>query len=155
MNEYWLGVTIPFVLISGFAISRIIRMLTSSMATTEDPGQRVVEAPSVDYRAYVASKFAHLERGQQLGPPEDREPHPLDEVIESVISALRSETRMYPEAYAWIITDAIRELSPEKRGTATAWDFGSACPWCNPDNRGAGYSEQAHRERHVAGGGVM
>lgn len=112
MNGYWIGITILIVLLAGLAVSNTIRMLASSTAPTEDPGQRAVEVPSVDYRAYVASKLAHLERGQLLGPPEDREPHPLDEVIEAVISALRSETRMYPEVYAWIIADAVSCASP-------------------------------------------
>lgn len=58
---------------------------------------------------YVADKWSHLERGDELAPPPDREPDPLDELVASIITAAQASTRIYPDCYAWIIADAIRE----------------------------------------------
>ena len=44
-----------------------------------------------------------------MGPPKDRTTDDLDAVVEGVIEALKSEWRLYPDIYAWIVTDAVRE----------------------------------------------
>jgi len=55
-----------------------------------------------------ANGFAH-------GRPEEREPHPLDMVIERAIAKIPAATRLYPDVYAWKITDAVlKELAKEE-----------------------------------------
>lgn len=77
----------------------------------EDEGAR--------YRELVSRAFSHLERGEQLGPPANRAADPLEDVVLGVIGALRAETRLYPEAYAWIVADAVRDaLLGEEVGEA-------------------------------------
>ena len=77
----------------------------------EDEGAR--------YRELVSRAFSHLEKGEQLGPPADRAKDPLEAVVLGVIGALRAETRLYPEAYAWIVADAVRDaLLGEEVGEA-------------------------------------
>jgi hypothetical protein len=67
----------------------------------EDEGAR--------YRELVSQAFSHLEKGEALAPPPERSEDPLDRVISGVIGALRAETRLYPEAYAWIVSEAVRD----------------------------------------------
>lgn len=62
---------------------------------------------------YVAAKWSHLERGDALAPAPDRPADPLDDVVAGVIASLVMSTRMYPETYAWIIADAIRDQQAE------------------------------------------
>lgn len=62
----------------------------------------------MDFKAFVKKNLAHLKNGERIGPPKDRAPDDLDAVVEGVIDALRSEWRLYPDTYAWMITDAIR-----------------------------------------------
>lgn len=62
-----------------------------------------------DMTEYVAGKWEHLERGDALAPPPEREADPLDDVVAGVITALQASTRLFPDSYAWIITDAVRE----------------------------------------------
>lgn len=49
-----------------------------------------------------------LANGYADGRPPAREAHPLDRVIQEAISGLRHETRLYPDVYAWKVTDAVR-----------------------------------------------
>lgn len=58
---------------------------------------------------YVAKKLKHLNRNDRLGPPVERTPDELDRVIEGVIEALPAANRLYPDLYAWVIADAVRE----------------------------------------------
>lgn len=41
------------------------------------------------------------------GRPADRLPHPLDEVVEAAIEKLPMEVRLYPDVFAWKVTDAV------------------------------------------------
>lgn len=52
--------------------------------------------------------FSHVKQGQKLGPPEDRNPDPLDEAIQGLIESLPHHTRMYPDLYTWAIVDLLR-----------------------------------------------
>jgi hypothetical protein len=45
--------------------------------------------------------------GYPLGRPEAREPHTLDRVIREAIEKLPMEVRLYPDVYAWHVTDAV------------------------------------------------
>ena len=63
----------------------------------------------IDLNEYVDKKWSHLEKGDAYAPPPDRVPDPMDELIAGIIGALKMSTRMYPDTYAWIITDAIKE----------------------------------------------
>lgn len=47
--------------------------------------------------------------GYEHGRPPGRETKPLDELIIQVIESLPHATRMYPDVYAWKITEAIEE----------------------------------------------
>lgn len=58
---------------------------------------------------YVAQKLSHLSKGDSIVPPLEREPDALDEVIHGVIDALPAAQRLYPDLFAWIIADAVRE----------------------------------------------
>lgn len=42
------------------------------------------------------------------------------------------------------LADALEATLPGENG----FDFGSACLWCDPDNRGTDYSDGAHAARH-------
>lgn len=63
----------------------------------------------MNFKAFVKKNLAHLKNGERIGPPKDRVADDLDTVVEGVIDALKSEWRLYPDIYAWMITDAIRE----------------------------------------------
>lgn len=54
---------------------------------------------------------ATVANGYPLGRPENREPHPLDKVVRRAIEKLPMETRLYPDVYAWSITDAVQRAS--------------------------------------------
>lgn len=60
------------------------------------------------YRDIVAKAYAHVQRGDLLGPPDDRPANDLDAVVEGVVGALRAEVRLYPELWAWIVSDQVR-----------------------------------------------
>ncbi|MBF4549491.1 hypothetical protein [Pseudoclavibacter sp. VKM Ac-2888] len=62
-----------------------------------------------DMTEYVAGKWAHLERGDALARPPDRAPDPLDDIVAGIITALQASTRLFPDSYAWIIADKVRE----------------------------------------------
>lgn len=68
-----------------------------------------------DARNYVKKKFSHLQNGEVYGPPPERVEDPLDGIVEGIIDALRAETRLYPDLYAWIISDAVREHLGKKK----------------------------------------
>lgn len=95
-------------------------------------------------KAYIREAFSHLERGDQMAAPADRtvieedaegckrELHltksgledRLTPFIKGIVESLDHSTRMYPETYAWIIADAIRENfifeDPGARGVTVA-----------------------------------
>jgi hypothetical protein len=52
---------------------------------------------------------ATVANGYPLGRPESRERHPLDDVIRQAIEKMPMETRLYPDVYAWSVTDAVLE----------------------------------------------
>lgn len=54
---------------------------------------------------------ATVANGYPLGRPESRDPHPLDKVVRRAIEKLPMETRLYPDVYAWSVTDAVRRAS--------------------------------------------
>lgn len=56
---------------------------------------------------------ATVANGYPLGRPADREPHPLDKVIRRAIEKMPMETRLYPDVYAWAVTDAVQRAQPE------------------------------------------
>lgn len=62
----------------------------------------------MNFKTFVKKNLAHLKNGERIGPPTDRVADDLDAVVEGVIDALKSEWRLYPDVYAWMITDAIR-----------------------------------------------
>ncbi len=76
-------------------------MIEQHAVSKEDDGAR--------YRELVSQVFSHLERGEALAPPPGRSEDPLDRVVSGVIGALRAETGLYPEAYAWIVSEAVRD----------------------------------------------
>lgn len=84
-----------------------------SQAQPSRGGVEPVLIGGVPATEYVAAKWSHLERGDALAPPPDRPADPLDEVVSGVIASLMMSTRMYPETYAWIIADAIRDQQAE------------------------------------------
>lgn len=45
--------------------------------------------------------------GYKHGRPEGRDVKPADEIVRKVIEALPAETRLYPDVYAWQVTDAL------------------------------------------------
>lgn len=49
--------------------------------------------------------------GYPLGRPETRDAHPLDKVVRRAIEKLPMETRLYPDVYAWSVTDAVRRAA--------------------------------------------
>ena len=57
----------------------------------------------------MADREATVANGYPLGRPERRERKALDDVIQAAIEAVPMETRLYPDIYAWRITDAIEE----------------------------------------------
>lgn len=65
--------------------------------------------PPFDYRRAVRKGFSHLEKGDRIGPPEEREQDPYDEIFEKIIEELPASTRMYPDVYAWLITDILQQ----------------------------------------------
>lgn len=52
-------------------------------------------------------KKPETENGWPLGRPLSRAKHPLDAVIRRAIEKLPMETRLYPDVYAWSVTDAV------------------------------------------------
>jgi hypothetical protein len=64
---------------------------------------------SAQNRAYITRKLSHLERGDAIVPPLERVSDELDLVIERLIDALPPANRLYPDLYAWIVADAVRE----------------------------------------------
>lgn len=60
-------------------------------------------------RSFVTKRLAHLKKGERISPPNDRQPDELDAVVEGVIDALRAEWRLYPDIYAWMVSEAVRE----------------------------------------------
>ena len=56
--------------------------------------------------------------GYPLGRPGDRARHPLDTVIEAAIAEIPAATRLYPDVFAWKVTDAVLAAIAE-RGTHT------------------------------------
>lgn len=54
---------------------------------------------------------ATVANGYPLGRPEHREPHPLDKVVRRAIEKLPMETRLYPDVYAWSVTDAVQRAA--------------------------------------------
>jgi hypothetical protein len=63
----------------------------------------------MNFRDYVAQKLSHLKPGQRISPPIERVTDPLDETISGVIDSLPAANRLYPELYAWVVADAIRD----------------------------------------------
>lgn len=61
------------------------------------------------FTAFVKKRLAHVKNGERIGPPAERATDDLDAVVEGVIDALKSEWRLYPDIYAWMIADAVRE----------------------------------------------
>jgi len=45
--------------------------------------------------------------GYPLGRPEGRDVHPMDLVIQKAIEELPAATRLYPDVFAWSVTDAV------------------------------------------------
>ena len=45
--------------------------------------------------------------GYKHGRPEGRDVKPADEIVRKVIEALPAEARLYPDVYAWQVTDAL------------------------------------------------
>lgn len=60
-------------------------------------------------RSFVTKCLAPLKKGERIVPPSDRQPDELDAVVEGVINALRAEWRLYPDIYAWMVSEAVRE----------------------------------------------
>lgn len=48
--------------------------------------------------------------GYHNGRPEGREVEPLDLIIAQVIESIPAATRLYPDIYAWKITDAVTQI---------------------------------------------
>ena len=61
-----------------------------------------------------------LENGYAEGRPADREPHPLDAVVQGAIERLRAETRLYPDVYAWQVTAAVLDAEYTREVEARA-----------------------------------
>lgn len=61
----------------------------------------------------MADKEPTKANGYPFGRPDDRDSHPLDEVIRDAIEALPMEVRLYPDIYAWRVTDAVLEAFNE------------------------------------------
>jgi hypothetical protein len=51
----------------------------------------------------IANGFTH-------GRPAGREPEELDMVIERVIEKIPAATRLFPEIYAWKVTEAVKKF---------------------------------------------
>ena len=70
-----------------------------------------------DAKGYVTKKLGHLKSSDPLAPPDGRSTDELDMLIEGIIGAFPAANRLYPDLYAWVITDAIREhldVTPNK-----------------------------------------
>ena len=84
----------------------------SDAFTTDDESIAAAEQEKNEraqrYRDIVTQAYAHVQRGDPLGPPEDRPASDLDAVVEGVVGALRAEVRLYPELWAWIVSDQVR-----------------------------------------------
>lgn len=50
--------------------------------------------------------------GYRFGRPEGRDVTELDGVIQGVIESLPPATRLYPDVYSWMITDAVIRAQP-------------------------------------------
>ena len=91
---------------------------TRERAAVPDAANEKVKVSTEDdrerYKKLVTQAFSHLGKGETLAPPPDRPETPLDSVVRGIIEALRAETRLYPETYAWIISDAVQKITARR-----------------------------------------
>lgn len=66
--------------------------------------------------------------GYPLGRPVNREPDALDTVIRRAIEKLPMETRLYPDVYAWSVTDAVKRALREEEGQPTVRELFEPIP---------------------------
>lgn len=71
---------------------------------------------------------ATVANGYPLGRPVDREADALDTVIRRAIEKLPMETRLYPDVYAWQVTDAVKRALREEEGQPTVKELFEPTP---------------------------
>ncbi|MDI6024484.1 hypothetical protein QBL02_13130 [Leucobacter sp. UT-8R-CII-1-4] len=73
-----------------------------------------------------------------------------------VATAMSGGNRAYSthDIQVGAVVAALREAGLLVSGAPSEeqWNFGSACPWCDPDNRGSDYTEQKHEQKHESYG---
>lgn len=79
---------------------------------------------TINFPSFVKRRLAHLNKGERIGPPKDRSVDELDSVVAGVIDALKSEWRLYPDLYSWMVADAIREHLSIQEATLDEENFG-------------------------------
>lgn len=100
-----------------------------------------------DWKAFVSEGFAHLKMGEQLSPPPRHWETDVDRAVLGVISALRSETRLFPETYAWLVGKAVTSVTPRiSRCKCPAGDIRVTYP----DGRVVDYIKEPEGHKHGA-----